>query len=39
MSGIASGIVGRRGWRRAAVALTAAAVFRPILGRGMVVFG
>ncbi len=39
MSGIVSGILGRRGWRRAAVAPTAAAVFRPILGRGIVVFG
>src|SRR5712671_2812785 len=39
MSGIVSGILGRRGWRRAAVAPTAAAVFRPILGRGIVAFG
>src|SRR6476620_5577542 len=34
MSGIANGIVGPWGWRRAAVAQTVAAVFRPILGRG-----
>src|SRR5436190_4152605 len=39
MSGIANGIVGRRGWRRDAVAQRVAAVFRPILSRGMVVFG